>query len=284
MNIVYLNGHYLTTEKAKVSVLDRGFLFSDGIYEVISVYNGKPFLAHKHIDRLNHSAQAIGLLQPFSQAQWLRIFSKLLKLNQIKTENKSLYLQMTRGVDSTRSLALPKSHLKPTVFVMLKELIQPDYSNLSKGFKVITREDIRWKLCHIKTTALLPNILMQQEALNEGANEVLLIRDKKIIEGASSNVFIAKSNVIYTPPLSSSLLGGTTRALVIELAQKNKLSLQEKQLTLTRLLNADEVWITSSSRDVMPISFVNDQKIANGKPGPLWKKMHSLFQTHKNSL
>jgi len=284
MTIVYLNGKYLPIDQAQISVLDRGFLFADSIYEVISVFNGKPFRPEHHILRLENSLNAIYLKPPFDEKEWLSIFTELLKQNNVTTENKSIYLQVTRGVEKTRSHGFPKHPIEPTVFVMLSDLEQPDYDHLTTGFSVITKEDVRRRDCYIKSTSLLPNILAHQEALSEDANDALFVRNGHIIEGSSSNVFIIKHGIIHTSPKSIHMLGGITRELVLELAIKHQIPYQEHDISVEELLQADEVWITSSSRDIMPITNIDGKTIGNGKPGPLWKQMLTYFRDYKDSL
>jgi len=284
MSIVYLNGKFIPLKQAKVSVLDRGFLFCDGIYEVITIYNGKLFRLKEHLKRLKQSLKAIQLSIHMNQKEWESIFNTLLIKNKIGKKNKSLYLQITRGKQNSREYGIPAECLKPTVFVMLKSLKQPNYQKIEKGFKLITHEDLRWKLPSIKSISLLPNILLSHKAKAKHAEETILIRNGYILEGTNSNIFIVKNNKIITPPVSLEMLSGITRELVLEIAKKYRIPLHEKKFTLKELYNADEVWITSSSRDIMPIGQVDQHRIGDGKPGPLWKKMSDYFQTYKSSL
>lgn len=283
-NIVYLNGEYLPIDQAKISVLDRGFLFGDSVYEVISVFNGKPFRPKEHLLRLENSLNAIYLPPPLSIEKWLAILDELLQRNEVGKQNKSIYLQVTRGAEKTRSHGLPKTNINPTIFIMLSDLQQPNYDDLTYGFSIITKEDTRRRDCYIKSTSLLPSILAHQEALEQDANDAIFVRDGHIIEGSSSNLFIVKHGIIITPPKNIHMLGGITRELILELAIQHQIPYQERDITVAELLQADEVWISSSSRDIMPITKVDKTVINDGRLGPLWKKMLTYFREYKNSL
>jgi len=277
-NIVYLNGKYMPLKKAKVSVLDRGFLFADGVYEVIPIYNGEPFCKQRHLDRLQKSLQGIYMQLPFNQQRWYRIFASLIKKNNATHGNYHIYLQITRGVASKRSHAL-SDNIKPTVLVTVNKSTKVlSYQELCRGKAAITAQDIRWSNCYIKSISLLPNVLLSQQAKSAGCEEAVLIRDGYAIEGASSNLFIVKNNNLITPPLFSYVLGGITREIVIELARKNKILCKEKQITESELANADEIWITSSTREVYPIVKLNNKPVGNGEVGPVWKKMIKLYR------
>lgn len=283
-NIVYLNGNYIPIESAKISVLDRGFLFADGVYEIIPIYRGKFFRCLEHIKRLEQSLEAIRLSINMTLKQWIAIFNELLKLNNALDQTKSIYLQVTRGADSIRNHSFPKQKISPTIFVMLTELKQPSYENLDKSFSVITKEDIRWEKCYIKSISLLPNVLLKQEAEEQGAVETIFIRNGYAIEGCTSNLFIVKNNVIITPPKSTYVLGGITRELILELAEKHHMPCQENNISKKELLEADEVWITSSSKDIMPIGKVDNKIIGDGTPGIVWKKMIRYLYEYKNLI
>jgi len=283
MSTVYLNGQFLPIEAAHISPLDRGFLFGDGVYEVISVYQGKLFHAQEHLDRLNRSLDAIRLSSPFQKDQWLSLIHELLQRNQITHQTKSIYLQITRGTDTKRDHLFPSADTAPTVFIFLMDLHPPGYEKLQQGFKAITYPDHRWDCCHIKSILLLPNILASQTAKDNQATEALLIRNGYVLEGASSNVFIVKNNVLQTPPLGKFILGGVIRDIVLELAKQNHIQTQETSITQEALFDADEVWVTSSTREIMPIIDIDHQQIGTGKSGPLWHRMiryfHALINT-----
>jgi D-alanine transaminase len=284
VNIVYLNGEYLPVEQAKVSVLDRGFLFADGVYEVIPIYHGKFFRDIEHLVRLENSLKSIKLAFNMSHKEWHEIFKKLQKINGLEGQTKAIYLQVTRGAEETRRHAFPKPPVSPTVFVMIYDLLQRDFATLCKGYKAITRQDIRWEGCYIKSISLLPNILARQEANALGANEVIFIKEGYTIEGATSNLFMVKNGIIVTPPKSKHMLGGITRELVLELARKHDLPYREENITKENLAAADEIWITSATRDVMPITQLDDNIIGKGSAGPVWQKMIKYFAAYKESL
>lgn len=283
MSTVYLNGQFLPIEAAHISPLDRGFLFGDGVYEVISVYQGKLFHAQEHLDRLNRSLDAIRLSSPFQKDQWLSLIHELLQRNQITHQTKSIYLQITRGTDTKRDHLFPSADTAPTVFIFLMDLHPPGYEKLQQGFKAITYPDHRWDCCHIKSILLLPNILASQTAKDNQATEALLIRNGYVLEGASSNVFIVKNNVLQTPPLGKFILGGVIRDIVLELAKQNHIQTQETSITQEALFDADEVWVTSSTREIMPIIDIDHQQIGVGKSGPLWRRMIQDFHAAINT-
>lgn len=276
MGIVYLNGRYLPQEEAVVSAMDRGFLFGDGVYEVIPVYHGKLFRFEHHIARLHRSLAAIQLSLTIELSQWHTILTNLLQQNLECGSNQSIYLQVTRGAHNFRNHAFPKE-VSPTLFAFTTTLRTLPLEELSKGMRAITLNDTRWERCDIKSISLLANVLLYQEALNQGAVETLLIRNGKAVEGATSNLFIVKDGTIMTPPLSNYILGGVTRDLVIELALQSHTPLKECDISETQLHEADEVWITSSTREIYPIIQVDDTRVGEGQPGPAWRQMISLY-------
>jgi D-alanine transaminase len=274
---VYLNGKFLPLAQAQISVLDRGFLFGDGVYEVIPVYGGHFFRLELHLQRLEHSLRAIRLENPCSLAQWRRLLQQLIASND--GQDQSVYLQVTRG-PATRDHAFPK-HIEPTVFAMSNPLNPLPAEIREQGIAAVTREDIRWKYCHIKAITLLANTLLRQEALEAGAQEALLLRDDQVTEGATSNVFIVRERVLITPPQSDSLLSGITRDLVLELARKGHIPWREEAIFMRDLTQAEEIWVTSSTREVVPVTRLNGVSIGNGKPGPLWRQMDAFYQAYK---
>jgi len=283
INIVYLNDKYIPLDEARISVLDRGFLFADGVYEVIPIYYGKPFYKQQHLGRLQKSLQGIYMQLPFSQQQWYEIFDNLIKKNKATQGNYHIYLQVTRGVASSRGHTFPDS-IKPTVFIAVNKSTKVlPYQELCHGKTVITAPDIRWSDCYIKSISLLPNVLLSQQAKSAGCEEAILIRDGYALEGASSNLFMVKNNTLITPPLSPYILGGITRDIVIELARKNEILCEEQQIPESELINADEIWITSSTREIYPIVKLNNKPVGNGKVGPVWEKMIKLYRDNTSS-
>jgi D-alanine transaminase len=277
---VYLNGEFLPETEAHVSVLDRGFIFGDGIYEVIPVYGGKLFRFDEHMSRLQNSLDAIRISNPHSAEAWKEALTELIHLN--GDGDQSLYLQITRG-SAKRDHALPENP-KPTVFAMCNELKPQEAKIINKGVAAITIDDIRWSRCHIKATSLLPNILLRQEALDQGAAEAILIRDGQATEGAASNLFAVINGVITTPPKGPMLLPGITRDLVLELAEKNGLPGREKNISHAELQQADEIWLTSSTKEILSVTQLDGKPVANGKPGPLYQQLLALYQEYKQIL
>ncbi len=277
--MVYLNGEFLAKDQASISVMDRGFLFGDGVYEVIPVYKGSIFRLQEHLRRLQNSLDAIGIKNPHTSQQWRDIFNQL--LTHSLTPNQSLYLQITRGADTQRRHSFES--LTATVFVELNPLTPKSKHELNQGFSAITQADFRWQRCDIKATSLLANIMYSQQAKQNQVEEVMLHRDRIITEGATSNVFIVKNNTLFTHPTSPNILSGITRDLVLESAKACQLPIQEIAPTLDELLSADEVWISSSTREVMPITQVDSQPINQGKIGAHWSNVYDYYQSLKNA-
>ena len=277
---VYLNGNYLPLEQACVPVLDRGFIFGDGVYEVIPVYGRKAFRLEHHLQRLKNSMQAVRLNNPHTDEEWSDIINNVVERND--GGDQSIYLQITRGVAS-RDHRFPDDAI-PTVFVMSNLFVMVPTEQLEHGVSAITLNDIRWQYFSIKSIALLPNILLRQQAVEQGAAEAILLRDNEVTEGAASNVFIVKDGVIITPPKTDCLLPGITRDLVVEQAHEHDLPVEETIIKLEELLDADEIWLTSSTKEILPVTQLNNQNVGTGKPGPVWKQMYGLYQDHKQAL
>jgi D-alanine transaminase len=279
-DIVYLNGDYLPASEARVSVLDRGFLFGDGIYEVIPVYGGRPFRLEAHLLRLDQSLSGIRLANPLTHRRWAEVLTELIARN--GGGDQTLYLQVTRGV-AAREHAFPPDAV-PTVFAMSQPLaLEPDPA-LQAGVKAITVEDIRWRHCHIKAITLLPNVLMHQQAVDSGAAEAILVRDGEVTEGAASNVFMVTRGHVVTPPKSHLLLPGITRDLVVELCTEAGMPCSESKMTVDTLRRADEVWLTSSSKEVVPVTHIDGLPVGSGQPGPVWAQAASLYRAYKDAF
>jgi len=271
-SIVYLNGEFLPIEEAKVPVLDRGFLFGDGVYEVIPVYGRKPLRLEQHLRRLEQSLAAIRMQTPLSDKEWTAIFDRLIS----GTTDQQIYLQVTRGTASKRDHAIPAG-IAPTVFVMCTP-IAPIPLN---GIKAFTVDDIRWDRCNIKAITLLANVLLRQEAIDQGAAEAILVRDKQVVEGAASNLFIVTNGRIITPAKGDSILPGITRDLVLELAVSLGIPTEERHIDVGELEAADEVWVTSSTREILAIIELDGKPVSGGAPGPMWKKLQTSYQAYK---
>ncbi len=279
-SIVYLNGEFLPLEEAKIPVLDRGFIFGDGVYEVIPCYGGRLFRLEEHLRRLQHSLDGIRLRNPLTPAEWKEMLQRLAEAN--PEEDQSLYLQVTRGV-AGRDHRFPEKST-PTVFAMSKPLPPAPPELLERGVAAITLPDIRWQCCHIKAISLLPNVLLRQQALEAGADEAILVRDGEATEGAASNLFIVEAGVLITPPKDHRLLPGITRDLVVELARNAGIPCRERTVTESELRAAQEIWITSSTREILPVTRLDDTVVGKGRPGEMWQRMYQLYQQYKERL
>ena len=278
MSMVYLNGDFIPLEKAQVSVLDRGFTFADGVYEIIPVFSGQPFRLTEHLNRLRNSLDGISLELDYDREKWQSLVDKLLNLNQV-AEDSSIYIQVTRGVGERNHFY--QAGFTPTVFIFCKPLQQMD---VSRGVSAILHEDIRWQYCHIKAVALLPNVLLKQLARDkDGSLEAILYRDGYITEGAASNVFIVSDNAVRTPPKSNRLLPGITRDLVVELIRETDYQCLEVPVTKSELLQADEIWLTSSTLGIAPLVRLDGRPLGDGKPGPVWQDVNAIYQVFKKS-
>ncbi|HLQ24692.1 MAG TPA: D-amino acid aminotransferase [Acidiferrobacterales bacterium] len=280
MQCVYLNGKLLPPDQALISPFDRGFIFGDGVYEVIPVYGGRLFRLKQHLQRLENSLNAISLKNPMRAEAWEAVFIRLIKEN--AGGDLSIYLQITRGV-AARDHAFPTDTI-PTVFVYAQKLKYPDQSQLASGVAAITLPDTRWMRCDIKAICLLPNAMMRQRAAEEGAAEAILIRDHFITEGAASNVFIVSRGRLITPPKGQFILPGVTRDLVLELASASNVACIEQAINETEFFSADEIWMTSSTKEILPITRVDGKAVGAGKPGPLHARMYALYQEYKQAF
>lgn len=276
--IVYLNGTFVPLAEAKISVLDRGFLFGDGVYEVIPVYGGHLFRLPEHFARLAQSLAGIRCPAPLSQSEWTAVFQELVARN--GGGDLSIYLQITRGTGPNRDHAFPVG-IPPSVFAMATPLIPLPAEKRRSGVRAIVIDDIRWGHCDLKTITLLANVMARQQALDVGAYEAILLRAGYITEGAASNVFLVRSGVIITPPKSSLILPGITRDLVLELAAAANLPAREENFTLADLRTANEIWLTSATKEVVPVVQLDDQVIGTGCPGAYYHKMIELYQLFK---
>lgn len=282
--IVYLNGEFLPSEQAQVSVFDRGFLFGDGVYEVIPVYNKRIFRCQQHLARLQKSLAAIRLEINIPEQTWTDIFTQLVEKNlKNNGENQAIYLQITRGYAPERNHLFPQQ-LRPTIFAQSIPFKILPFATLNSGMSAITLSDPRWQHCFIKTIALLPNVLLYQQAKDAGVDEAILIRDGEVTEASTSNVFIVENGTLKTPPLSPHLLGGITRDFILELAKIHHLAYQETAISETQLRNADEVWVTSSTKEIYPIVKLDNKPIGTGSPGVMWHKMIKAYRDYTNAF
>jgi len=276
---IYLDGHYMPISEAKISVLDRGFIFGDGVYEVIPVYSRKVFRLESHLRRLQHSLDGIKLANPHSDAKWTAIINELIKRN--PEQDQYLYLHITRGV-AKRDHAFPNPPVKPTVFVMSNPLLTPPAEFLQSGVGAISAEDNRWLRCDIKAIALLPNVLLRQLAVDAGCAETILIRENEFMtEGAASNIFVVKKGILLAPPKDNLMLPGITYDVVLELAAANNIPHEVRRIAASEVFVADELLLTSSTKEVLAITRLDGKPVGTGKPGAMFARLHKLYQDFK---
>ena len=280
MPIIFLNGNFLPEDEATISPLDRGFIFGDGVYEVIPVYGANLFRIEEHLQRLDNSLSAIRLKNPYTRQQWLEFFKTLINKN--GNGDQSLYLQISRG-KAVRDHSIPDG-VVPTVFMMCSALKRPSQDVIENGISAVSCADFRWKKCHIKSISLIANVLLRQYAVDNGAVESILIRDGEVTEGAASNIFVVVDGTLITPPKGPLLLPGITRDLILEIAQQNNIASAEATLTVGQLNQASEIMLSSSTKEILPVTQLDDKPMGNGKPGPIYEKLYSLYQVYKNQL
>ena len=277
--IVYLSGRFVPLEEAKVSPLDRGFTFGDGVYEMIPVFSGRPFRLSAHVKRLKNSLAAIALPLDCNEQTWLSIADELLRLNKV-TGDVALYAQVTRGPGERNHLR--PAHCAPTVFVMCRPLPQVDFA---AGVSAASHADIRWRYCHIKALTLLPNALLRQYAKEkDGSYEAILSRDGFVTEGAASNVFVVNNNRVSTPPTDGKLLPGVTRQLALDLLRDSDYPCLEEPVPEAALATADEIWLSSATMGIVPVIKLDGQPVGDGKPGPVWRVVNDRYQALKTAV
>ncbi len=279
--ICYLNGDYLPLTEARVSPLDRGFLFADAVYEVVPVYGGRPFRLRQHLQRLDQSLAGIRMSAPLAHADWGRICQELISRN--SGFDAYLYLQVTRGAEFGRNHAWPDT-LQPTIFAYASVLEALSPTLLGTGVAAVTAADTRWARRDIKSTALLANILLKKLSADAGAYETIMIEDGKLTEGSSTTVHTVKGGVIRTPPNGRQILPGTTRDVVTELAGRLGLRTESGDVTEAELRAADEIWLAFSTRGILPVTKLDGSRVGTGEPGPIFKRMNSAFAGYIREL
>lgn len=275
--MIYLNGKFLPIEQATVPVLDRGFIFGDGVYEVIPVYSRKPFRLSEHLSRLQHSLDGIRLQNPHTEEQWTDLIERTIEQND--GDDQYLYLHITRGV-AKRDHAFPRG-ATPTVFIMSNPLVTPPGELLISGVSAVTARDNRWGRCDIKAISLLPNILLRQLAVDAQTMEAILLRDGLLTEGAASNIFVVKDDLLLTPPKDHRILPGITYDVVLELAEIHGIPHSVRDVSESELRTAQEIMLTSSTKEVLPITRLDGQPVGNGVPGPVFQRLDRLYQAYK---
>jgi D-alanine transaminase len=275
--IVYLNGRFLPLEDATVSVLDRGFIYGDGVYELVPVYHRQPFRLPHHLARLQHSLDGIRLPNPHTPTQWGNLIAELVA--QQPSANQGVYLQVTRGV-ARRDHAFPPG-VAPTVFMMSNPLATPSAEQVGNGVAVVTADDNRWHRCDLKTTSLVGNVLMRQLAADSGAIETVMFRDGFLTEASASNVLVVIGGRIVVPPKDNLILPGITYDAALEFAAEAGLPFDVRPVPKAEALAADEMWLSSSTKEVLAVTAVDGKPFGGGRPGPAFRAMHALFQRKK---
>ena len=280
MNTVYLNGEFLPLEEAKVPVLDRGFIYGDGIYELIPVYAGRPLRLKEHLARLQRSLDAIRLANPHTDAEWAALIDAMIAKN--GSGDIYVYFQITRGV-AKRDHAFPKD-TPPTVFMMASPLPTPPREQVENGVACVSMQDNRWLRCDIKAISLLGNVLLRQAALDAGGAEAVMFRDGLLTEGSASNILVAREGRLLAPPKDHLILPGVTYDLVLELDAKYGVPFEVREITEAEVRSADELMLTSSTKEVLAITQLDGKPVGNGKPGPIFRQLHGLYQDYKARL
>lgn len=275
--MIYLNGDFMPIEEARIPVLDRGFIFGDGVYEVIPVYSRRPFRLAEHLRRLQHSLDSIRITNPHSDTEWGDLLARIITDNE--GDDQYLYLHITRGV-AKRDHAFPKG-VTPTVFIMSNPLLTPSKDLLASGVAAITASDNRWLRCDIKAISLLPNVLLRQMAVDLGAVETVLLRDGFMTEGAASNIFVMKDGILLAPPKNHLMLPGITYDVVLELAAAHDIPYEVREISEYEVCTAQELLLTSSTKEIMPITRLDGKPVGDGNPGRMFAQMYQLYQNYK---
>ena len=273
--IAFVNDVFLPLSEARVSVEDRGFQFGDGVYELLRVYAGVPFHLPEHLGRLEQSARALGIPLPYPRDRWTAVIAEAVSRSGFP--DAKVYIQVTRGVAPRDHV--PAGLMAPTVVVTVRAMAPPDPALYASGAEVVTVADIRWARCNIKSIGLLANVLAKQQAREQGAQEALFVRDGCVLEGATSNVMIVRKRCLVTPPEGPLLLPGVTRRVVLGLAQEAGVVVTEQAVTEAELYAADEVFLTGTMIEILPVARVNSRPIGAGPPGPVTKLLMACFQT-----
>jgi D-alanine transaminase len=279
--ICYLNGEYLPLSEARVSPLDRAFLFGDGVYEVVPVFGGRPFRLREHLDRLARSLEGIRMPRPLSHLEWSELCRELVERN--GGGDQYLYIQVTRGAEFGRNHAWPEG-LKPTIFAFAAALEAASPQLLERGVSAVTAADNRWARRDIKSTALLANVLLKKLSVDAGAFETIMIERGELTEGSSTTVHVIAEGVIRTPPNGPQILPGTTRDVVVELAMRLGIGSQSVRVTEAQLRGAEEIWLAFSTRGILPVTTLDGKPVGTGQPGPLFRRIHSAFLEYTREL
>ena len=277
--LVYLNGSFTPLSEAKIPVLDRGFIFGDGVYEVVPVYGRRMFRADQHLARLFRSLAAIGIPNPHTKEEWLALISKVIAAQDV--EDQMVYLQVTRGV-ARRAHAFPAT-VTPTVFMMSNPIVLPSATARANGVACVSMEDKRWLHCEIKSISLLGNVLAAQYAAEHEVTESIQFRDGYLTEASASNVWIVKDGVMMGPPKDNLILEGIRYGLIEELCAAHQIPLQARRISKAEVLAADEVMLSSATKEVLAVVRLDDHTIGNGLPGPIYQQLYAAYQVAKAS-
>jgi D-alanine transaminase len=278
--MVFLNGTFMPLEEARVPVLDRGFIFGDGIYELIPVYSRAPFRMDEHLARLERSLAAVRIANPYARERWRAIILELIAKQ--PWDDQGVYLQVTRGV-AKRDHAFPEN-VAPTVFAMANPLVNPPQALVEKGAVAVSAVDYRWLRCDIKSVSLIGNVLLRQVSADAGAVETILFRDGLLTEASASNVFVAKNGRLLSPPKSNLILPGITYDVVVEIAQEVGIPIEFRDVREAEVRGADEVWLTSSSKEILAVVQLDGKPVGEGRPGPLFRKAYAGYQDFKRRV
>jgi len=278
--MVFLNGAFLPLEQAKVPVLDRGFIFGDGVYELIPVYSRAPFRMDEHLARLERSLGAVRIRNPYPREKWREIVRGLVERQ--PWDDQAVYVQVTRGV-AKRDHAFPDG-VEPTVFAMSNPLVNPPAALVEKGAAAVSAADNRWLRCDIKSISLIGNVLLRQVSVDAGAVETILFRDGVLTEASASNVFMAKGGRLLSPPKSNLILPGITYDVVVELAQQLAIPIEFRDVREAEVRAADEVWLTSSSKEILAVVELDGKPVGEGRPGPLFRRAWQGYQDFKRRV
>lgn len=277
---VFLNGKFMPMEDAKVPVLDRGFIFGDGIYELVPVYSRAPFRLEGHLARMERSLSEVAIRNPYSRTEWTKIIEQIIERQAF--DDQGVYWQITRGV-AKRDHAFPKD-VEPTVFMMSNPLVNPSKAVIENGATAVSAQDFRWHRCDLKTISLIGNCMLRQLSAEEGAIETIMFRDGKLTEASASNAYIVKNGVIATPAKTELILPGITLDVVFDIVARGQLPLEVRDVTEAEVRSADEVWVTSSSKEIVAIVSLDGKPVGNGKPGPVFRRAWQLYQDFKNEV
>lgn len=281
----YLNGEFTLLPDAKISVMDRGFIFGDGVYEVVPVYAGHPFRLAQHMARLARSLTEMRLPNPLSPAQWQELVSILIARYahftgaSLENTNQMVYIQITRGV-AMRDHAMP-AEIQPTVFALSNRMVQPTAEQRAQGVTCVTADDFRWEKAHIKSTSLLGSVFARQISVDAGAVETVMFRHDYLSEAASSNVWVVKNGTVLGPPRDNLVLEGIRYGLIEAICQEQGIPFELRRIRRDEVLAADELLLSSATKEVLPVTTLDGQPVGDGLPGPVYRALYAGYQASK---